>query len=72
MEVEENIKSPQNELRMFADVFWLMGIPFVHTISENIGFRTSALMPNHESPSLKKALVSAFDFHINNEFNAKH
>lgn len=69
VEVEENVKAPHEELRLFADVFWFIGLPFVRAMSKNIGFRTSALTPSRESPSLKKALTSAFDTLTNNNFN---
>ena len=71
VEVEENIKAPYKQVRLFADIFWYMGLPFVHYTSENICFRTSALIPNRESQSLKKALTSVFDAYTNNNFNVK-
>ena len=49
VELEENVKSPQKEVRIFEDEFWFMVIPFAYTMSENIGFRTTELIPNRES-----------------------
>ena len=49
VEVEENVKSPHKEVRLFEDDFWFMVIPFAHAMFENIGFRITELIPNRES-----------------------
>ena len=72
IEVEENFKAPHKGVRLFADVFWFMELPFFDAMPENIYLRTTSLIPNRESPSLKKALISAFDACTNNGFNVKN
>ena len=71
VEIEENVKIPHKEVRLFVCVFWFIGLQSFYAMPENIGFRTTVLMPNRECQALKKGLISAFDACTKNGFNAK-
>ena len=61
VKISDELRAPFREIRLFIDVLWFLGLPFLHTISKNIGARTSAIIPNRESDSLKKALLSVIN-----------
>jgi hypothetical protein len=63
-----------------ADFFYVQRIPFFHTISRDLGFRTVSFVPNREKPTILSELLSAVhtytsrgfrvrDVHADNEFD---
>ena len=60
--VDHSLKDLHKKVRIFADVFFVNGIPFLLTMSENIVTVFSALLPNRKKETMKLFLEKFFYF----------
>ena len=68
VQVPQQLKTIHHKVQLFVDVFFVNGIPFLHSISENIGLRTSEVLPDRYADSLLKYVDAAIDIYTRNGF----
>jgi hypothetical protein len=55
--VPKALKSAQEEVTLCIDTFFVNRMPFLHTISDKIHYRTSQWVPDRESSTYRTYLV---------------
>lgn len=71
VKVDNALRAPHRNVRLFSNVLWFLGTPFIYAMSENISVRTAAVRLDRKLNSLKKSMLSVFSLHATNGFNVK-
>jgi len=69
--VPSALKTIHKDVRLFIDIFFINGIPFLHSISQNIGLRTAEVLPDRYIDSILSQLKKAINTYTDNGFNIK-
>jgi hypothetical protein len=60
IEIPKALREAQHKVTLCIDTFFVNKMPFLHTISQNIHYRTSQWIPNRENQTYRKYLEVVF------------
>jgi hypothetical protein len=70
--VPKALKEDQKDVTICINTFFVNKMPFLHTISERIHYRTSQWIPDRETSLYQEYLVVVFKLYIKAGFNIKY
>jgi hypothetical protein len=70
--VPKALKEAQKDVTICIDTFFVNRMPFLHTISERIHYRTTQWIPDRETSTYQEYLAVVFLLHIKSRFNIKY
>ena len=62
------LKNIHKKILLLIDLFFVNGVPFLHSTSQKIGLRPAEVLSDRHADSMLKHLHSAIDVHVNHGF----